>query len=52
MTRHVVAPGETALALAENAAKVKGDVVRFALKPYKVFLFDRDSESRVKFEVK
>ena len=41
-----------AIISSENAAKVKGDVVRFALKPYKVFLFDRDSESRVKFEVK
>ena len=34
-----------------HAADAAGDL-RFSLKPHKVFLFDRETEARVNFEVK
>jgi len=32
---------------AENAVKSASETVRFSLKPYKVFIFDRESEARL-----
>ena len=40
-----------AIISAEDAAGASGKTVRFALKPRKVFLFDRQSEARVPFDV-
>ena len=36
----------------DTAREVGGSTVRFRLKPYKVFLFDKETELRVPFEVK
>ena len=41
-----------AIISAENRVAEGAQTVRFALKPYKVFLFDRADESRIEFEVK
>ncbi len=41
-----------AIISAENRPAEGAKRVRFTLKPYKVFLFDRESEARIPFEVK
>ncbi len=40
-----------AIIAAENIKEIVGDKVRFSVKPYKVFLFNKDTEERVRFEV-
>ena len=35
---------------AESCEHLSGDTVRFALKPQKVFLFAKDTETRIPFE--
>ena len=40
-----------AIISSENQKDVAGDTVRFALKPAKVFLFHRETEERIPFEV-
>ena len=42
-----VSPAIRAIISAENRPDTKAGTVRFALKPYKVFLFDRETEERV-----
>ena len=37
---------------ADNKSAVTGDTVRYSLKPHKVFLFNKETEERVPFEVK
>ena len=37
---------------ADNKFAVSGDTVRYTLKPHKVFLFNKETEERVPFEVK
>ena len=37
---------------ADNKSAVTGDSVRYSLKPHKVFLFNKETEERVPFEVK
>ena len=37
---------------ADHKTAVTGDTVRYALKPHKVFLFNKETEERVPFEVK
>ena len=37
---------------ADNKGAVTGDSVRYSLKPHKVFLFNKETEERVPFEVK
>ena len=37
---------------AENLAQIKGDTVRFDLKRAKVYLFDKSTEERIRFDVK
>ncbi len=39
------------IADADEAASVSGETVRFSLKPHKVFLFDKQTENRIYFEV-
>ncbi|MGX8698610.1 MAG: ABC transporter ATP-binding protein [bacterium] len=38
-----------AIVSSEEAASLRGDTVRFDLKPHKVFLFDRETEERIRF---
>ena len=45
-------PQIRAIISAENRPAEGAKVVRFSLKPHKVFLFDRQSEARIGFEVK
>ena len=37
---------------AESARNIAGDRVRFSVKPFKIHVFDRDDETRLRFEVK
>ena len=51
---HAAAPGAQLRAIisAENTVDTQKPAVRFDLKPRKVHLFDRNTEQRVRFEVK
>ena len=37
---------------ADNKMNIQGTEVRFNLKPHKVFIFDKETEERIDFEVK
>jgi len=37
---------------ADNISKIFGNTVKYTLKPHKVFLFDKETEERIRFEVK
>ncbi len=47
-----VNPVFRAITDADDAAAVSGAEVRFNLKPHKVFLFHKETEERIRFEVK
>ena len=51
VSRHGASENETIRSIisTEDKAGIRGDTVRFDLKPYKVFLFDRDTEENIPF---
>ncbi len=52
VSTHPAAESETVRSIisAEDAAGIGGETVRFFLKPYKVFLFDTETEERIQFD--
>ena len=44
------APSVRTIISAENLKEIKGDKVRFDLKPFKVYLFDKTTEARIRFD--